>query len=67
MSSPMDRSARVRTPDSPMWRRYVAEAIGQRSASSLHRWRSSATGHLPGGDSSLMAAAWVSGLSVPRA
>ena len=47
----------------PMWRRYVAEAVGTFGIV-FAPVAASATGHFSGGDSSLMAAAWVSGLSV---
>jgi len=48
---------------SPMWRRYVAEAIGTFGIV-FAPVAASATAHFSGGDSDLMAAAWVSGLSV---
>jgi len=47
----------------PMWRRYIAEAVGTFGIV-FAPVAASATGHFSGGDSSLMAAAWVSGLSV---
>ena len=46
-----------------MWRRYIAEFVGTFGIV-FAPVAASASGHFGGGDSSLMAAAWVSGLSV---